>query len=175
MEGPPFVQLPRNGYCFFPRFGKRVGFPSLFTGAIQPLWTCPERKWHCGQPPGNPKPLLAEPDKAVYGFITIFFPMSLTLQKEIQMARDIAESARELLVATTDSAGEKVRMARARLGDALESSKDVFDRVSDRAATAARVADGQLRDHPYVPVFVALGLAALLAAVLLKGNPPKDR
>lgn len=106
---------------------------------------------------------------------TTIFHMSLTLQKEIQMARDLAESARELLAATTDSAGEKVRNARARLGEALESGKDVFDRVSDRAATAARAADGQLRDHPYVPVFVALGLGALLVALLLKGNSPEER
>lgn len=100
--------------------------------------------------------------------------MHITLGKEIQLAKDIAESARELLAATTDSAEEKVRRARARLGVAVESSREVFDRISDRATTAARVADGQLRDHPYVPVMVALGLGALLAIVLLKGNSPKS-
>ncbi|MCK9589191.1 MAG: hypothetical protein WC076_05910 [Terrimicrobiaceae bacterium] len=99
--------------------------------------------------------------------------MHITLGKEIQLAKDIAESARELLAATTDSAEEKVRRARARLGVAVESSREVFDRISDRATTAARVAGGQLRDHPYVPVMVALGLGALLAIVLLKGNSPK--
>ena len=100
--------------------------------------------------------------------------MNITLRKEIQLARDIAESARELLAATTDSAEEKVRKARARLGSAVESSREVFDRISERATTAARAADGQLRDHPYVPVLVAIGLGALLAIVLLKGNSPRD-
>jgi ElaB/YqjD/DUF883 family membrane-anchored ribosome-binding protein len=100
--------------------------------------------------------------------------MHITLQKELQMAKDIVESARELLSATTDSAEEKVRQARARLGSAVDSSREVFDRISDRASTAARAADGQLRDHPYVPVMVALGLGALLAIVLLRGNTPKD-
>lgn len=100
--------------------------------------------------------------------------MQITLQKELQMAKDIVESARELLSATTDSAEEKVRQARVRLGSAVESSREVFDRISDRASTAARAADGQLRDHPYVPVMVALGLGALLAIVLLRGNTPKD-
>ena len=97
--------------------------------------------------------------------------MHITLQKELQMAKDIVESARELLSATTDSAEEKVRQARVRLGSAVDSSRD---RISDRASTAARAADGQLRDHPYVPVMVALGLGALLAIVLLRGNAPKD-
>ncbi|MEI8311348.1 MAG: hypothetical protein WCH98_11390 [Verrucomicrobiota bacterium] len=100
--------------------------------------------------------------------------MNITLAKEIQIAKDIAESARELLAATTDSAEEKVRHARVRLGSAMESSREVFDRISDRASTAARAADGQLRDHPYVPVMVALGLGALLAIILLRGNSPRD-
>ena len=100
--------------------------------------------------------------------------MNLTLRKEIQMAKDIADSARELLAATTDSAEEKVRNARVRLGSAVDSSREVFDRISDRATSAARAADGQLRDHPYVPVIVALALGALLALVLLKPNSPRD-
>ena len=100
--------------------------------------------------------------------------MQIPLRKEIQLAKDIAESARELLAATTDSAEEKVRRARARLGYAVESSREVFDRISDRATTAARAADGQLRDHPYVPVIAALALGALLSIVLLRGNSPKD-
>jgi ElaB/YqjD/DUF883 family membrane-anchored ribosome-binding protein len=100
--------------------------------------------------------------------------MHLTLRKELQMAKDIADSARELLAATTDSAEDKVRHARARLGYAVESSREVFDKISDRATSAARAADNQLRDHPYVPVIVALGLGALLAIVLLRGNSPRD-
>jgi ElaB/YqjD/DUF883 family membrane-anchored ribosome-binding protein len=96
------------------------------------------------------------------------------ITKEIQIAKDIAESARELLAATTDSAEDKVRKARERLGVAVENSREVFDRLSDRASAAARVADGQLRDHPYVPVFVALGLGILLGVVLLTGSS-KDR
>lgn len=100
--------------------------------------------------------------------------MNLTLKKEIQLAKDLAESARELLAATTDSAEDKVRHARARLGAAVESSREVFDKISDRASTAARAADGQLRDHPYVPVIVALGLGALLAIVLLRGNSSRN-
>lgn len=96
------------------------------------------------------------------------------MRKELQIARDIAESARELLAATTDSAEEKVRHARARLGSAMDSGREVFDRISDRASSAARAADGQLRDHPYVPVMVALGLGALLAIILMRGNSPRD-
>jgi ElaB/YqjD/DUF883 family membrane-anchored ribosome-binding protein len=61
-----------------------------------------------------------------------------------------------------------------RLEDAVDNSREVFDRISERAAAAARAADGQLRDHPYVPVFVAIGLGALLSIVLLRRNSPKD-
>ncbi len=93
------------------------------------------------------------------------------LQKEIQMAKDLAESARDFLSATTGSAEETVRKARLRLGETLDTGRDVLGRISDRAADAARSADGQLRDHPYVPVFAALGLGLLLAVVLLKKSP----
>ena len=98
----------------------------------------------------------------------------ITNRKEIQLAKDIAESAREFLAASTGSAEEKVRHARVRLGEAVESGREVFDKFSDRASTAARAADGQLRDHPYVPVFVALGLGVLLAIVLLRDKSPQD-
>jgi ElaB/YqjD/DUF883 family membrane-anchored ribosome-binding protein len=96
--------------------------------------------------------------------------MELHLKRELQ---DLADGARDLLAATTDSAEDKVRQARVRLGEAMESSRDVLDRLTDRAGTAARAADGHLRDHPYIPVVVALGLGALLAAVLLSGKPSK--
>lgn len=100
--------------------------------------------------------------------------MPLTLQKELQMARDVVESARALLSATSDSAEEQVRQARLRLSAAVDSSREVFDKISDRASHMARAADCQLRDHPYVPVVVALGLGALLAIVLLRGTSSKD-
>ena len=101
--------------------------------------------------------------------------MHTLITKELQIAKDLAESARELLSATTDSAEEKVRKARERLGVAVDNSREVFDRLSDRASAAARAADGQLREHPYVPVFVALGLGILLGAVLLTRSSEKHQ
>ncbi|MBE2204661.1 MAG: DUF883 family protein [Chthoniobacterales bacterium] len=100
--------------------------------------------------------------------------MPISFQRELQMARDIVESARELFSATADSAEEKVRQARLRLGSAVDSSREVIDRISSRTSSAAKAADEQLREHPYVPVLIAVGLGALLAIVLLKGRPPRD-
>jgi len=46
----------------------------------------------------------------------------------------LAEDARALMVATADVAGEKVKEARERLAEALDSAKDLYQRVQENAS-----------------------------------------
>ena len=74
----------------------------------------------------------------------------------------LAEDARALMAATADVAGEKVGEARKRLAAALESGKDIYGRVRDRAVEGAKVADQTVRENPYQAIAIGVGIGALV-------------
>lgn len=74
----------------------------------------------------------------------------------------LAEDARALLTATADVAGEKVGEARKRLTAALESGKEIYGRVRDKAVEGAKVADQTVRENPYQAIAIGVGVGALL-------------
>ncbi|MEY2409456.1 MAG: ElaB protein [Verrucomicrobiota bacterium] len=94
------------------------------------------------------------------------------MNKEMQaISNDVgilAEDARALMAATADVAGEKVAEARKRLGAALESGKELYGRVRERAVEGAKAADQSVREHPYQAIGVALGLGALLGYLMAR-------
>jgi len=87
----------------------------------------------------------------------------------------LAENARELMAATVDVAGEKVAEARKRLGAALESGKELYGRVSDRAVEKARVVDETVREHPYQAIGMAFGVGILVGVLLTRQCTRSDR
>ncbi|NOS69260.1 MAG: DUF883 domain-containing protein [Verrucomicrobia bacterium] len=74
----------------------------------------------------------------------------------------LAEDARALLTATADVAGEKVGEARKRLAVALESGKEIYSRVRDKAVEGAKVADQTVRENPYQAIAIGVGVGALI-------------
>jgi ElaB/YqjD/DUF883 family membrane-anchored ribosome-binding protein len=73
----------------------------------------------------------------------------------------LAEDARALMAATADVAGDKVGEARNRLAAALDSGKEIYGRVRDRAVQGAKVADQTVRENPYQAMAIALGIGAI--------------
>jgi ElaB/YqjD/DUF883 family membrane-anchored ribosome-binding protein len=78
----------------------------------------------------------------------------------------LAEDARALLTATADVAGEKVGEARKRLAAALESGKEIYGRVRDKAVEGAKVADQTVRENPYQAIAIGVGVGALIGYLL---------
>jgi len=74
----------------------------------------------------------------------------------------LAEDARALMTATADVAGEKVGEARKRLAAALDSGKEIYGRVRDKAVEGAKAADQAVHEHPYQALAIAFGVGALL-------------
>ena len=60
----------------------------------------------------------------------------------------LAEDARALMAATADVAGEKVGEARKRLAAALESGKQMYGRVREKAVEGAKAADQTVISFP---------------------------
>ncbi len=74
----------------------------------------------------------------------------------------LADDARALMAATADVAGEKVSEARKRLAAALESGKEIYGRVRDKAVEGAKATDQAVHEHPYQAIGIALGVGALI-------------
>ena len=74
----------------------------------------------------------------------------------------LAEDARALMAATADVAGEKVAEARKRLAEALESGKEIYDRVRDKALDGARATDEAVHEHPYHAIGIAFGVGVII-------------
>lgn len=94
------------------------------------------------------------------------------MNKETQAISDdvthLAEHARVLLTATADVAGEKVGEARKRLAAALESSKEIYGRVRDKAVQGAKAADQTVRANPYQAIAVGVGVGALFGYLIAR-------
>jgi ElaB/YqjD/DUF883 family membrane-anchored ribosome-binding protein len=66
------------------------------------------------------------------------------------------------MTATADVAGEKVGEARKRLAAALESGKEIYGSVRDKAVEGAKVADQTVRENPYQAIAIGVGVGALI-------------
>jgi len=92
------------------------------------------------------------------------------MSKQTQAIRNdmgtLAEDARALMAATADVAGDKVAEARKRLAAALESGKEIYGQVRNKAAEGVKVADQAVRDNPYQAIGIALGIGAVIGYVV---------
>jgi ElaB/YqjD/DUF883 family membrane-anchored ribosome-binding protein len=59
-------------------------------------------------------------------------------------------------------AGEKVSEARQRLAAALESGKEIYGRVREKAVDGVKAADEVVHEHPYKAIGIAFGVGALI-------------
>jgi ElaB/YqjD/DUF883 family membrane-anchored ribosome-binding protein len=80
----------------------------------------------------------------------------------------LAEDASALIAATADVAGEKVREARERLADALESAKRAAGRVREKAVQGAKATDEAIREHPYQAIAIGVTIGAVIGYLLAK-------
>jgi len=78
----------------------------------------------------------------------------------------LTEESRSLLEATAEATEEKIIEARKRLAAALETAREAYDRVQDKAVAGAKHADKTIRENPYQAMAVAFGVGALLGFLL---------
>ena len=96
--------------------------------------------------------------------------MNNNMEKQTQaMSNDmsrLAEDAGALMAATADVAGEKVAEARKRLAAALESGKEIYGRVRDKAVEKAKAVDETVHEHPYHAMGIAFGVGVLIGVLV---------
>ena len=80
----------------------------------------------------------------------------------------LADDARALMAATADVAGEKVGEARKRLAAALESGKEIYGRVREKAVEGVKVTDKAVRENPYQAIAIGVGVGALIGYLVAR-------
>lgn len=83
-------------------------------------------------------------------------------------ARDLSNEARALMNATADVVGEQVETARNRLAEALDSSKELYGRVREKAVKGAKATDELIHEHPYQSIAIGIGIGAVLGYLLAR-------
>lgn len=82
----------------------------------------------------------------------------------------VVQDAEGLIKATADELGDrlndKAQEARSRLLASLESAKDSYRSLEDRAMAGAKATDRAIRDHPYQSLGLAFGIGLLFGLLV---------
>lgn len=78
----------------------------------------------------------------------------------------LAHDAEELLKATTDDLSDRVKDARARLGQSLTSAKSSYNHVEERIREGVEKTDRTIREHPYQTIGAAFGVGLLIGVLV---------
>ena len=90
----------------------------------------------------------------------------MNLKKLLDDFRTVAQDAEALAKATADDVGERVRQARSRLVQSMESARGSFQRFEDQALSGAKATDKVIRDHPYPSIGIAFGIGLLIGVLI---------
>ncbi len=59
---------------------------------------------------------------------------------------------------------------RAKLETAIEKAKEVCERLEEKTAAAAKVADKAVREHPYQATGIAFGVGLLIGVLVMRSR-----
>lgn len=81
---------------------------------------------------------------------------------------NLSKHARALVTATQHIAEDKVADARAKLSDLIDSAKERWEYVEDKAVDTAKHADRFVREKPYHALAIGAGIGALIGLYLAR-------
>jgi len=87
---------------------------------------------------------------------------------------NLVEDAHALVEATSDVASEKVVEARKRLATVLESGRDAYGRVREKAFDRADALVESIHENPLAAVGIALGVGAFIGMLLIGRRSRRD-
>jgi ElaB/YqjD/DUF883 family membrane-anchored ribosome-binding protein len=96
------------------------------------------------------------------------------MSKETRTIRNdlsqLANHARALMSATANVAGEQVDEVRKNLTASLESGKNMTETFREQVRERTNSCDAALHENPYQAIGIALGVGALLGALIIHGR-----
>lgn len=86
--------------------------------------------------------------------------------KLVEDLRLLSRDAEAMLQATAGQAGDKMTELRGRLSATLDSARDTYRRVEEKAIAGAKATDRTIREHPYESIGVAFGVGLLVGVLV---------
>ncbi|HLP77775.1 MAG TPA: DUF883 family protein [Candidatus Paceibacterota bacterium] len=80
--------------------------------------------------------------------------------------KTVTRDAEDLLKTVSGERGNGSREIRMRLSAAIESAKETYHRLEEKAVAGAKATDKVIRTHPYESLGVALGVGVLLGYLI---------
>ncbi len=90
--------------------------------------------------------------------------------KALNDLSDAVREGEELLNEAASEPGEKGRVLRAKLEDAVAKAKDLYNRLQDKSIEAAKATDKTIREHPYESIGIAFGVGLLIGVLAARSS-----
>jgi ElaB/YqjD/DUF883 family membrane-anchored ribosome-binding protein len=91
-------------------------------------------------------------------------------EKTLQDLGDAVQEGEEMLSEVAGATTEKGRAMRAKLQDAVDKAKALYDTLQEKTVAAAKAADQTVREHPYQAIGIAFGVGLLIGVLAARSR-----
>ena len=78
----------------------------------------------------------------------------------------VVHDSQDLLHSSAEVAGDRARLMRERLANALESARETCGKLEAKLGVSAKAADKVIRDNPYQSIGIAFGVGLLIGVLV---------
>ena len=91
-------------------------------------------------------------------------------QKTMEDLGTAVQEGEEMLSEVAGANTEQGRAMRAKLQDAVDKAKALYDTLQEKTVAAAKAADQTVREHPYQAIGIAFGIGLLIGVLAARSR-----
>jgi ElaB/YqjD/DUF883 family membrane-anchored ribosome-binding protein len=95
-------------------------------------------------------------------------PSEINTDRLVSDLKSVTKDAEELLKTVSGEEGNGSHDLRMRLSTAIDSARETYRRLEEKAVAGAKATDKVIRDHPYESLGVAFGLGLLVGVLVTR-------
>jgi ElaB/YqjD/DUF883 family membrane-anchored ribosome-binding protein len=95
-------------------------------------------------------------------------PSEINTDRLVSDLKTVTKDAEELLKTVSGEEGNGSHDIRMRLSSAIDSAKETYRRLEEKAVAGAKATDKVIREHPYESLGVAFGLGLLVGVLVTR-------
>ena len=95
-------------------------------------------------------------------------PSEINTDRLVSDLKTVTKDAEELLKTVSGEEGNGSHDLRMRLSTAIDSAKETYRRLEEKAVAGAKATDKVIREHPYESLGVAFGLGLLVGVLVTR-------
>ena len=95
-------------------------------------------------------------------------PSEINTDRLVSDLKTVTKDAEELLKTVSGEEGNGSHDLRMRLSSAIDSAKETYRRLEEKAVAGAKATDKVIREHPYESLGVAFGLGLLVGVLVTR-------